>query len=102
MKSSFHPFFSSFILPTSAFILGAYLLFFPGQKVNVLLGRSIVVMQSIIVIGVWFFLQFISGVGSLYSTQETGGVAYMAHIGGFLAGLAVAFGFRLTEGPLKS
>lgn len=80
-------------------VLGAYLLFFPGQKVNVLLGRSIVAMQSIIVIGVWFFLQFVSGVGSLYSTQETGGVAYIAHIGGFLAGLAVAFGFRLTEGP---
>lgn len=80
-------------------VLGAYLLFFPGQKINVLLGRSIVVMQSIIVIGLWFFLQFVSGVGSLYSTQETGGVAYMAHIGGFLAGLAVAFGFRLTERP---
>lgn len=78
-------------------VLGAYLLFFPGQKINVLLGRSIVAMQSIIVIGLWFFLQFVSGVGSLYSTQETGGVAYMAHIGGFLAGLAVAFGFRLTE-----
>lgn len=79
-------------------VLGAYILFFPGQKVNVLLGRSIVSMQAIIVIGFWFFLQFVSGVGSLYSTQETGGVAYMAHIGGFLAGLAVALGFRLTEG----
>lgn len=80
-------------------VLGAYILFFPGQKVNVLLGRSIVAMQSIIVIGIWFFLQFISGAGSLFSTQDqdSGGVAYMAHIGGFLAGLAVALGFRLTE-----
>lgn len=78
-------------------ILGAYLLFFPGQKVKVLLGQSIVAMQSIIVIGFWFFLQFISGVGTLYSTHETGGVAYMAHIGGFIAGISVAFAFRLTE-----
>lgn len=79
-------------------VLGAYILFFPGQKVQVLLGQSIVAMPSLIVIGFWFLLQFVSGVGSLYSTEETGGVAYMAHIGGFIAGLAVAFGFRLIEG----
>jgi membrane associated rhomboid family serine protease len=78
-------------------VLGAYLLYFPGQKVNVLLGRSIVAMQSLIVIGFWFFLQFVSGVGSLYSTADTGGVAYMAHIGGFIAGIGMAFLFRLTE-----
>lgn len=78
-------------------VLGAYILFFPGQKVKVLLGRSIVVMQSFVVIGFWFFLQVVSSAGSLYSTQDTGGVAYMAHTGGFLAGLAVAFCFRLAE-----
>jgi membrane associated rhomboid family serine protease len=78
-------------------VLGAYLLFFPGQRVKVLLGSSIIAMQSFIVIGFWFFLQFVSGVGSLYSTQDTGGVAYMAHIGGFIAGLAVAFVFRVTD-----
>lgn len=78
-------------------VLAAYLLFFPGQKVQVLLGRSIVAMQALIVIGFWFFLQIASGAGSLYSTEETGGVAYMAHIGGFIAGLAVAFAFRMTE-----
>lgn len=77
-------------------VLGAYILFFPGQRVNVLVGRSIVAMQSILVIGIWFFLQLVSGAGSLYSTQDTGGVAYMAHIGGFIAGLAVAFMFRLA------
>lgn len=76
-------------------VLGAYLLFFPGQKVNVLVGRSVVAMQSIIVIGFWFLLQLFSGAGSLFSSQDTGGVAYMAHIGGFVAGLIVAFFFRL-------
>lgn len=83
-------------------VLGAYILFFPGQKVNVLLGQSIVAMQSLIVIGFWFLLQFISSVGSLYSTQDSGDVAYMAHVGGFIAGLAVAFLFRLTERQQKS
>jgi membrane associated rhomboid family serine protease len=78
-------------------VLGAYILFFPGQKINVLLGRSIVPMQSVIVIGIWFLLQLVSSAGSFYSTQDTGGVAYMAHIGGFLAGLAVALIFRLSE-----
>lgn len=77
-------------------VLGAYILFFPGQKVEVLLGRSIVAMQAVIVIGFWILLQIVSGVGSLSSTQDTGGVAYMAHIGGFAAGLAVAFLFRVT------
>ncbi|MBA3957561.1 MAG: rhomboid family intramembrane serine protease [Parachlamydiaceae bacterium] len=78
-------------------VLGAYILFFPGQKVKVLLGASLVPMPSLIVIGLWFLLQFVSGVGSFYSTQDTGGVAYMAHIGGFIAGIAVALVFRLTE-----
>jgi len=78
-------------------VLGAYILFFPGQKIDVLVGRSVVAMPSLVVIGFWFVLQFISGAGSLSDTQDTGGVAYMAHIGGFIAGLAVAFIFRLTD-----
>lgn len=79
-------------------VLGAYILFFPGQKVKVLVGQSVMAMQSILVIGFWIMMQLMSGAGSLYSTHDTGGVAYMAHIGGFAAGLAVAFLFRLTEG----
>ena len=78
-------------------VLGAYIFFFPGQKVKVLVGQSIVAMQSLIVIGFWIIMQLMSGAGSLYSTEDTGGVAYMAHIGGFIAGLGVAFLFRLTE-----
>ncbi|MBA2367983.1 MAG: rhomboid family intramembrane serine protease [Candidatus Protochlamydia sp.] len=82
-------------------VLGAYLLYFPGQNVKVLLGYSIVEMRSLIVIGFWFFLQFVSGVGSLYSTADTGGVAYMAHIGGFIAGIGIALLFRLMEPKLN-
>lgn len=78
-------------------VLGAYMLFFPGQKVNVLVGRSVVAMPSLVVIGFWFVFQFLSGAGSFYNTQDTGGVAYMAHIGGFIAGLAVALLFKLAD-----
>lgn len=80
-------------------VLGAYLLFLPQSKINVLLGRSVIQMPALIVIGFWFLLQFFSGVGSLYTTQDEGGVAYMAHIGGFLAGIAVAFLFKVTDRP---
>lgn len=79
-------------------VLGAYILFFPGQKVRVLVGQSVVAMPALVVIGFWIALQLMSGAGSLYSTQDTGGVAYMAHIGGFIAGLGVAFLFRILQG----
>lgn len=82
-------------------VLGAYILLFPKTKVNVMVGRAITQMSALIVIGFWFVLQFFSSFASLYSTKE-GGVAYMAHIGGFLAGLAMAFvfkGFVKEQGP---
>jgi membrane associated rhomboid family serine protease len=46
------------------------------------------------VLGIWILLQFVNGIGSITNTAETGGVAYMAHIGGFVAGLALSFVFR--------
>ncbi len=74
-------------------VLGAYILLFPGQKVEVLLGKSIVAMPAILVIGFWILLQLVSGAGTLHSAKDESGVAYMAHIGGFAAGLALAFAF---------
>lgn len=71
-------------------VLGAYIYLRPQGKINVLLGRSVTQMSALIVIGFWFFLQFISGVGTIASTEESGGVAYMAHIGGFVSGLLMA------------
>ena len=61
-------------------------------------GRQVIQMPALIVIGLWFVLQLFSGVGSLANTAETGGVAYMAHIGGFLAGLILSFVFRGSSG----
>lgn len=77
-------------------VLGAYLLMFPKARVDVLLGRQVVPMPAFIVLGFWVVLQLVSGVGSIADTAQTeqGGVAYMAHVGGFVAGLllGVVFG----------
>jgi membrane associated rhomboid family serine protease len=43
-------------------------------------------MPALVVIGLWIVLQFFSGIGSITAAADTGGVAYMAHIGGFIAG----------------
>ncbi|HEX7587243.1 MAG TPA: rhomboid family intramembrane serine protease [Anaerolineae bacterium] len=72
-------------------VLGAYLLMFPQGKVNVLMGRGVVPMSALVVIGLWIVLQFFSGIGSIAGTADTGGVAYMAHIGGFVAGFVLTF-----------
>lgn len=72
-------------------VLGAYLLMFPKARVNVLLGRQVVAMPAFVVLGFWIALQLVSGVGSIADTAQTeqGGVAYMAHVGGFVAGLVL-------------
>src|SRR6185503_3886725 len=64
-------------------VLGSYLLLFPQQQVRVLMGRSVIPVPALIVIGGWIVLQFFSGLASIANTVDTGGVAYMAHIGGF-------------------
>lgn len=81
-------------------VLGAYILMFPRARVDVLLGRQIVAMPAIIVLGFWIGLQLLSGVGSITASAQTadaGGVAYMAHVGGFFAGLALAFVLNIRE-----
>lgn len=75
-------------------VLGAYILLFPKGKVNVLMGRGVIPMPALVVIGIWIVLQFFSGIGSIASTADTGGVAYMAHIGGFIAGFVLTFLLR--------
>jgi membrane associated rhomboid family serine protease len=77
-------------------VLGAYILLFPRGQVRVLMGRGVIPMPALVVIGLWIVLQFVSGIGSISNTAETGGVAYMAHIGGFVAGFVLTFLFRAT------
>lgn len=82
-------------------VLGAYLVLFPHQRVRVIVPMGIfsqlTELPAIIVIGLWGLLQFIGGFGTL--GREGGGVAYMAHIGGFVAGLALVFLFRNQARP---
>ena len=80
-------------------VLGAYILLFPKGRVNVLMGRGVIPMPALVVIGLWIVLQLVSGVGSISNTAETGGVAYMAHIGGFIAGCVLTFVFRGRGAP---
>lgn len=74
-------------------VLGAYLVFFPGSRILTLIPLFIIFftarIPAIIFIGLWFLGQFLSGVGSLGATNS-GGIAWWAHIGGFLIGLVFA------------
>jgi membrane associated rhomboid family serine protease len=79
-------------------VLGAYILMFPQERVKVLQGQQVIQVPALIVIGMWIVLQFFSGIGSIANTAQTGGVAYMAHIGGFLAGFVLTFLFRGSRG----
>jgi len=79
-------------------VLGAYILLFPRGKVRVLQGQQVIQVPALIVIGIWIVLQFFSGIGSIANTAQTGGVAYMAHIGGFLAGCVLTFLLRGSRG----
>jgi membrane associated rhomboid family serine protease len=73
-------------------VLGAYLIMFPRGRVNVLLGRFITPMSALVVIGFWILLQIFSQISVFSaSSQGGGGVAYMAHIGGFAAGVVLTF-----------
>ncbi|HEY5984560.1 MAG TPA: rhomboid family intramembrane serine protease [Anaerolineales bacterium] len=75
-------------------VLGAYLVMFPGKQIRVLMGNQVGGVSALIVIGGWIILQLFSGIGSITSTADTGGVAFMAHIGGFIAGVVLAFLLR--------
>jgi membrane associated rhomboid family serine protease len=68
-------------------VLGGYLLLFPRNRVRVLTRGGIVAVPAMLMLGMWIVIQFINGMGSMARTPETAGVAYMAHIGGFAAGL---------------
>jgi rhomboid family protein len=70
-------------------VLGGYLVLFPGNRVRVLTRGGIAHVPAIVVLGFWILIQLFNGIGSMAATTETSGVAYMAHIGGFVAGLVL-------------
>ncbi len=68
-------------------VLGGYILLHPKRRVTVLLFRIFTDVPAYVAIGIWFVFQLVSGLGMFGSGSQSGGVAYAAHIGGFLAGL---------------
>ena len=77
-------------------VLAAYLVLFPGNRVLVVFFYAAFWVPALVAIGLWAVLQFIGGLGQIAMTEQTGGVAYAAHIGGFVVGLAfgvIARGF---------
>jgi membrane associated rhomboid family serine protease len=75
-------------------VLAAYLVLFPTNRVRVLLTLGIIWLRpiavpAVLMIGVWALLQFINGLGAISVSSQTSGVAYWAHIGGFVAGLVI-------------
>lgn len=77
-------------------ILGAYLVLFPRNRVYAVFFFSVISIPAIVAIGVWIVFQLFNGLGSIMlSEQTTGGIAYGAHIGGFVAGLVLAMVLRV-------
>jgi len=77
-------------------VLGAYLVLYPHNRVKVLLFRDIVVVPALLVLGMWVVLQVL---GQVSVQHGQGGVAYMAHIGGFVVGFATGVLLRVVRSP---
>lgn len=75
-------------------VMGAYVIWFPHNRVRVLFIRFITEMPALVVIGFWIAMQVWEGLGSFGRIGGTGGVAYLAHVGGAATGLVVAFLFK--------
>ncbi len=75
-------------------VLGAYIIMFGTNRVRILVGYFITVVPAWMMIGLWAFQQFVATFAVVGRTEQTSGVAYAAHAGGFLAGLVLAVGLR--------
>lgn len=80
-------------------VLGGYILMFPKRRVTVIISWFITEVPAFIAIGMWFVFQIISSLGVLGSGAQAGGIAYAAHIGGFIAGLVLIKVFAIGLPP---
>ena len=82
-------------------VMGGYLLLFPKTRVDVLLIIIFIIriisLPAWVMLGIWFVIQLISGLGA---DPHTGGVAYWAHAGGFFAGLVLTLPVWLKQGGI--
>jgi membrane associated rhomboid family serine protease len=83
-------------------VLGGYMLLFPHNRIRMLSRMGIVYVPAWVALGFWIVIQLVSQAGSMARTEE-GGVAYLAHIGGFVAGLALVklFAGREAAAPRR-
>jgi membrane associated rhomboid family serine protease len=75
-------------------VMGGYILLFPHRRVTVLLFRFLTEVPAWVAVGIWFAFQVIESVGVL-GRDDLGGVAYGAHIGGFIAGVVLVKAFAI-------
>lgn len=81
-------------------VLGGYLVLFPKRQVKVIMLRMLTTVPAIVAIGLWFVLQLVQAFGVLAAgPQSGGGVAFMAHVGGFVAGLILVKLFTAGRNP---
>jgi membrane associated rhomboid family serine protease len=83
-------------------VLGAYLWLFPHAKVRVLIMFGVITvvhLRAVIVLGLWFVLQLVNA--ALTPISEEGGVAFWAHVGGFVAGLLLMPVFRPARARVR-
>jgi membrane associated rhomboid family serine protease len=82
-------------------VMGAYFVTFPTSRILVLVFLlffvDVVEIPALLYLGFWFLLQLVEGVGRIGMSGMTGGVAFWAHAGGFLAGIATVWLFRKRE-----
>ncbi|MGD9645755.1 MAG: rhomboid family intramembrane serine protease [Pirellulales bacterium] len=76
-------------------VMGAYLVLHPTRRVRVILLRMLTEVPGYVAVGLWFAFQVISGLGLLGGGSQESGVAYAAHVGGFVAGVALVKPFML-------
>jgi membrane associated rhomboid family serine protease len=80
-------------------VLGGYMFLFPQRRVTVIMFRMLTQVPSYVAIGMWFVFQIVSGMGVFGGGSQGGGVAYMAHIGGFICGFLLVRIFAIGLPP---
>ena len=80
-------------------VLGGYIVLYPHRRVTAIVFRFLTDVPAYVAIGIWFAFQLISGLGMFGGGSQQGGVAYAAHIGGFVAWLLLIKVFTIGRGP---
>ena len=81
-------------------VMGGYLVMHPHRRVRVIMMRMVTTVPGYVAVGLWFVFQLISAFGVIgQGPQSGGGVAFMAHIGGFIAGVVLVKVFALGSRP---